>query len=290
MFCPDVGTRYIVIFGNPLKHTLSPLLHNTVFDSKKMNNLYFPLEIQSFEDLSHAIESMGVFNIIGANVTMPYKEKVIELLDGLDESAAQCGAVNTIVTTEKGLVGYNTDGIGFLNSFIEEFNTSPQGKIVLIVGAGGAAKAVTFAFLNAGVPRVIIYNNSKSRAMYLVERVEKFFPGKCEWRPLNNKPVPSEGINEADIIVNATKVGMKGETEGQSLILPEFLRPGQFVCDVIYNPPVTKLLADAKSVCCRTLGGEGMLIHQAAVAFKLWFGFDSDVELMRRVFRNHFGL
>jgi shikimate dehydrogenase len=220
---------------------------------------------------------------------MPYKEKVIELLDGLDKSAEQCGAVNTVVTTEKGLIGYNTDGMGFLNSFIEEFKVSPEGKTLLLIGAGGAAKAVAFAFLNAGVSKIIVYNNSQSRAMSLVERVEKFFPGKCEWRPLNKKPVPPDGIAEADIIVNATKVGMKGEMEDQSLVLPDSFHPGQLVCDVIYNPPETKLLADAKKAGCKTLSGDGMLVYQAAAAFKLWFGIDSDVELMKRTFKNYFG-
>ena len=288
MFYPNADTRYVVIFGNPLKQTLSPLLHNTVFESKKMNNLYYPLEIQSFDDLSKALKTMHVFNVIGANVTMPYKEKVIELLDGLDKSAEQCGAVNTVVTTEKGLIGYNTDGMGFLNSFMEEFNVSPEGKTLLLIGAGGAAKAVVFAFLNAGVSKVIVYNNSQTRAMSLLERVEKFFPGKCEWRPLNNKPVPPEGIAEADIIINATKVGMKGEAEGQSLVLPDSFRPGQFVCDVVYNPPETKLLADAKKAGCKILSGDGMLVYQAAAAFKLWFGKGSDVKLMKGALESYF--
>ncbi|WP_300525027.1 shikimate dehydrogenase [Aminiphilus sp.] len=287
-FCPTPATKYVVLFGNPLAHSLSARLHNAVFRAWEWDCLYYPLESDGAEALGRILSVLPLFHIVGANVTMPYKETVIPFLDRLDTGAAECGAVNTIVVTASGLVGHNTDGTGFLRSFKETFGESPEGKRLLVAGAGGAAKSLVFALLREGVERVVVYNNNEARAKGLVERVEAFHPGKCVWHPLEGKPVPAAAVREVDILLNTTKMGMRGAFEGSSPFDPASLRPGQFVCDAVYNPPETRLLAEAAAAGCRTLGGEGMFLHQAAEAFSLWFGRRPDVDLMRDVFRAHF--
>lgn len=284
-FCPTPNTRYVVLLGKPLAHSLSSRLHNAVFRARGWDCLYYPLETGGTEDLGRILPVLPLFRVMGANVTMPYKETVLPFLDRLDPSAAECGAVNTIVVTASGLTGYNTDGTGFLRSFAETFGESPEGKRLLVAGAGGAAKSLVFALLRAGVERVVVYNNSEARARGLVERVEAFHPGKCVWHPLNDGPIPAEAVREADILLNTTKMGMRGPLEESSPFAPDAFRRDQLVCDAVYNPPVTKLLADAAAAGCRTLGGEGMFLHQAAEAFFLWFGVHTDVDLMRGAFR-----
>lgn len=283
-FIPTVNTKYLGILGFPLSKSLSPKLHNACFRRLGLNYLYLPLEVKDKEALRRVVENMSYYNFVGFNVTVPWKEKVIRFLDELDESAL-CGAVNTIAVVDGKRVGYNTDGKGFMMSFLEAFGEGVAGKKVLILGAGGSARSISVEMLLNGAERLLIVNRSIDKGRKLVKDLEKLLPGKAKFLPLSE--FKSGGGKEFDVIINTTSVGMY-TSDRDSLLSKEDFRPGQIVCDIVYDPPVTKMLEYAERAGAKTLSGRGMLIYQAALAFKIWIGIDPDIQLMFKVFDSHF--
>jgi len=262
-------TKIIGIFGFPIEHTLSPLMHNSAFDALELDIRYVAFRVLP-EDLKDAIMAIRALNLLGANITIPHKEKVIPLLDVVDDEASFIGAVNTVVNVDGRLHGYNTDGRGFISSLSEE-GISYEGKNILIIGAGGAARAISYC-LSEKASSLHLYDIDRSKAEGLVNDLNRIRKGVY----LLNSP---RNMDEHDMIINATPLGWRDEDPLP--VEPEAIRPEMIVCDLVYKN--TRLLREAKERGAKTLNGSGMLLWQGALAFELWTGRRPPVELMRKI-------
>ncbi|AFK23195.1 shikimate dehydrogenase [Pyrococcus sp. ST04] len=260
-------TKVYAVIGKPVRHSLSPVMHNALFKKYGINAVYVAFEVFP-EQLRDAILGVRALGIAGLNVTMPHKEKIIEYLDKVSPDSKAISSVNTVINSNGELIGYTTDGTGARKA-LERF-TNVEGSRVLILGAGGAGKAIAYEL--AKYSDVVVLNRTPEKARAL----EKFGI-KGDALTMENL---SYYIEWADILINATSVGM-GKYE--SLVPKELLREGLVVMDIVYKPIKTKLLKDAEKAGCLTVDGLWMLVYQGAESFKLWTGIHPDVELMRRV-------
>lgn len=273
--------RLVGIMGYPLGHTLSPPMHNAAFQYLGLDYVYVPFAVPP-GNLADAVNGIRALHIAGCNVTIPYKEQVISFLDRLHDSAKMVGAVNTIVNRDGELWGYNTDGAGFLRSLTQELSIDIKGKSVLMLGAGGAARAVGFALAQAGVGRLLIANRSFTKGLSLAQEIAR--AGTVIAEAVELVPEALSGcLRSADILINTLPLGMYPQVDAMPPINEEWLNPPLIVCDLIYNPRQTRLLAKAEQRGCRVLNGEGMLVFQGAEAFRLWTGHEAPVLIMRQV-------
>ncbi len=272
------NTKVIGIIGWPVSHSLSPVMHNAAFEHLGLDYCYVPFAIKP-ECLKEAMEAVPALNIVGLNVTVPHKEKVLKYISEFSEESGMIGAVNTLKLEGNRLIGYNTDGIGFTNS-LKEAGYPVAKHSLLILGSGGAAKAVAFQSAAEGVKEIIIANRTVSKALSLKNQMKEYFPLlKIDVTGLSYDELKVV-TDMVDSVVNTTSVGLdKGDA---SPIPGEFLHKGLFVCDLIYNPSETKLLKYAKEAGCRYVNGLGMLIHQGAASFRIWTGIEPPVEVMRQ--------
>jgi shikimate dehydrogenase len=263
------------VLGYPAKHSLSPAMHNAAFKALKINAEYKIFEIEPFE-LNNFLSSLSEKNILGLNVTVPYKEIVMPVLNNISSEAKLIGAVNTIKVDNAKLKGFNTDGEGFLKSLSEDLGFEPKGKNIAMIGAGGAAKAVAVSVSKARPQSVAIYDIDKAKLSALIARLKENFPNVVYKRA---DSITGLGIEKCNLLINATPIGMK-DTEC-CLVEEKLLQRNLLVCDLIYNPPETKLLVLAKKVGAQVCNGLGMLLYQGALSFKLWTGKEAPVEIMR---------
>jgi len=272
----------LAVLGYPIAHSVSPDLHQAALDTLGIEGRYEAWAV-SPADLPAAVQRLRDEGYTGANVTVPHKEAVVPLVDSLDPSAAVVAAVNTLVRDGGRLVGHNTDGIGFLRSLREEVGWDPMGRTALLLGAGGAARGVAAALLQAGVASVTLANRHRERALWLVEEVRARAPD-ADVRAASLDPEELEVLMaRTDLLVNCTSVGMRHGPAAGDLPLPAgLLVPGLLVADLVYNPQETPLLQAARERGLRVLGGLGMLVYQGAAAFHLWTGREAPVAAMRR--------
>jgi len=256
-------TKIIGVVGNPIEHSLSPPMHNNAYKQMNMDYVYVAFSVDNIEKL---IESAKTLNIIGLNITIPYKTQVIEYLDEIDETAKQINAVNTI-TFKNGIAkGYNTDGTGAVKSILKY--TSLKDKNVLVIGAGGASKAITFTLLNQEIKELNIANRSIENAQKLKDNLIK----QTGYENINChriKDVESI-IEDMDIIINTTPIGMYPNTDVNPPIITDKISQKHTVMDIIYNPMETTLLKQAKENGATVIPGIHMLINQAVTAFELF--------------------
>ena len=266
------------IIGDPIGHTMSPAMHNAAFKSLGLNYVYVPFKVKSME-LRKAIEGIRGLNLRGVNVTIPHKVAVVQLLDKLDPLAERIGAVNTIVNDEGILTGYNTDATGFLQT-LHDRNIEPAEKKVLLLGAGGAARAIGH-ILTREKARVTILNRKQdlSWAEDLAARLSRNYKTEVKALELTAENL-KKAVNNAEILVNATSLGMSPEIDATP-VPAELLRADLTVFDVVYNPLQTRLLREAKAVGAQTIDGLEMLVRQGAVSFEIWTGVKPPVEVMR---------
>lgn len=272
------AAKLFVIFGDPVEHSLSPLMQNAAFQAAGIDGIYVPWRVNA-AGLKAAFESLrGMENFGGANVTLPHKEQAASLVDALTAEAASVGAVNTIVARGGQLLGANTDGQGFLRSLEEKAAFAPRGKPAVILGAGGAARAVSFSLAEAGAAELVIVDRTLERAQSLAECVSQHTGVAAIGLGLHD-PKVTDRVRACALLVNATSVGLGPGDPAP--IDPTLLRPGVLVCDLIYRPRQTALLREATRRGCRVLGGLGMLLYQGALAFELWTGHKPSEEAMR---------
>ncbi len=273
------------IFGYPIVHSLSPVLHNAAFAKLGLDFVYlpFPVKPQGLEDAVKAIKSL---NMVGVNVTIPHKGKVLDYLNEVDHQARMMRAVNTILHQNGRLIGYNTDGEGFLESLRREGEFDPQGKCAFLIGAGGAAGAISFALVKAGVKSIILTNRTLEKAKILLERLKEQANNECKFSLMNFSQRNSPGtMDKVDLFINATSVGM---CVGDPLLInPALFPPDIFVYDVVYHRK-TELLKEAEGRNLASLGGMGMLIYQGALSFKIWTGQKAPINEMRNVLIKEF--
>ena len=264
----DGYTRLAAVVANPIKHSISPFIHNSAFQATETNGVYLAWEVKAI-DLSETVANIRRYRMFGINLSMPYKEQVIPYLDQLSEEARLIGAVNTVVNQEGTLIGYNTDGKGFFKS-LPSFKIS--GKKMVLLGAGGAAKAILTQAILDGVSQLSVFVRSISmeKTKPYLETLQSETGFRVDLYALEEHSVLQEKIADSDLLVNATSVGMDGKSSPvpENLLLPENL----LVADIIYQPFETPFLQWAKSQGNVAVNGLSMLLCQAAEAFKLWTG------------------
>ena len=264
----DGYTRLAAVVANPIKHSISPFIHNAAFEATNTNGVYLAWEAEG-TDLAETVANIRRFQMFGINLSMPYKEQVIPYLDQLSEEARLIGAVNTVVNREGILIGYNTDGKGFFKS-LPSFKIS--GKRMVLLGAGGAAKAILAQAILDGVSQVSVFVRSASieKTRPYLEKLQNETGFKVDLFTLEDVQELQDNITQADLLVNATSVGMDGVSLpiSASVLLPEKL----LVADVIYQPFETPFLKWARNQGNQAINGLGMLLYQAAEAFQLWTG------------------
>lgn len=260
----DSKTSLLGLIGNPVKHSLGPVVHNPAFAAVRYNGIYLAFKVI---DLDSAIEGIKALNFKGVSVTIPHKVNVIRHLDGIDDAAAKIGAVNTIVNRKGKLIGYNTDCQGAMEAL--RTKTAIEGKSVAIIGAGGAARAIGFGLVSSG-GRVTIFNRSRANGERLAEALKAEFLPLSDWLP-----------KHYEILINTTPVGMYPDT--RSTPLPKKnLSKEMVVMDMVYNPLITRLLKEAEAQGCRTISGISMFVFQAALQFELWTGVKAPLDIMQR--------
>ncbi|BCJ88557.1 shikimate dehydrogenase [Effusibacillus dendaii] len=265
----------IGLFGHPIHHSRSPLMQNAAFRAKGLPYTYVAFDVFP-EQLKTAAESIRILGMRGVNVTIPHKVDIMACLDELSPAAKLIGAVNTVVNEKGTLIGHNTDGSGYVRSLLEETRLSLPDANVLVLGAGGAARAVAAAMALQGAKRIQIVNRTPEKGRELAERLGTFCPAEA----VSYQDLP-ELVSEADLLVNTTSVGMH-PNEQEIPLPPDLLHEKLVVSDLIYNPRQTRLLWEAAKRGAKTHGGLGMFIYQGAEAFTLWTGEDAPVELMRK--------
>ena len=263
------------IFGHPVEHTFSPGMHNAAFAKIKRDACYVPFAVAPV-DLERAVRAIVPLGIRGLNITIPHKETIIPFLDDLTDDARMIGAVNTIEVIRGKLIGHNTDGRGFLRSLREETGFRPKGRTILLIGSGGAARAVGINLALSGAQTILLCDLDIVKARKLgrdiqnktATRVKIFSPEGLE----KNAP-------DAGCIINATPLGLK---PGDPLPIPRHLiRKDQLIGDLVYNPLRTPLLRAARSAGADTLSGIGMLLYQGVIAFEIWTGGKAPVKVMK---------
>lgn len=257
--------KFIGIIGDPIEHSLSPAMQNAAFRRANLPFVYLPFRVRPGE-LKSFLEKAR-WKMVGLNVTIPHKETIVRHLDRISPEARAIGAVNTVVIRGGRLLGYNTDGKGYLQSLKNETGFNPKGKRILIIGAGGAARALIYSLRQAGAQEIHLANRTKKRVLQI--------PTIPLQKTAFKKILPS-----IDLLINATSVGLNG-TRFRGLPLSS-LPKGAVVSDLVYRPRMTPLLKEAKKRGFRIHTGIGMLLHQGAMSFRLWTGKNPDLEAMRK--------
>ena len=271
-------TQYIELIGFPLRHSISPVFQQAAFDHLQLDVKYVPREVPP-EGLANAIQKLRRPENLGANITIPYKEKALPFMDRLEGQANRIEAVNTVVNKNGALVGHNTDGPAFLRSLREKERFEPAGKDVVLLGAGGAARAIAFSLLDAGIRTLTIFNRSLEKAERLARDLERVLVSGQQVQALAWEKRLS-GLPECQLIVNATPLGTLGESDSP---LPARLMAGAVLaCDLVYNPPRTPFMKEALRAGVRALGGLPMLVYQGAASFELWTGRSAPLDVMFR--------
>jgi len=277
-------TQIIGLIGHPLKHTISPSFQQAAIDYYKLDMRYEAWDVEA-EELLSAVDRLRKPQNLGANVTVPYKEKVIGLIDEIDEFARVIGAVNTVVNKDGRLKGFNTDSLGFLRALREDVGFEPTQKKVLILGAGGAARAVGFSLVQEKVSALVLTDLYLEKATSLAGALVKFAANKKT--KINIEAVQSSGANlvrsaiQSQLIVNCTTAGMKFSADDSlSPLTSDLIPKDALVYDLVYNPSQTPLLKIAKAAGAKTIGGLPMLVYQGAASFKLWTGREAPLDIM----------
>jgi len=276
--------KIIGLIGYPLTHSISPYFQQAALDYYQLDARYEIWEI-SPEKLELTVARLREPQNLGANVTVPYKEAVLPLLDGVDDLASLVGAVNTIVKRDDRLLGFNTDAAGFLQGLRREGHFEPEGKRVVVLGAGGAARAVCFALAHEKVSSLAVINRTPVRAEALVDSLGSYITEAGLRTEVSTLPWQSLTLRGAfahcQLIVNCTTLGMKHSSqEGKSPLSIEAIPKGVLVYDLVYNPYPTPLLQLAQKVGANVLGGLAMLVYQGAASFELWMGKKAPVDIM----------
>jgi shikimate dehydrogenase len=275
-----IKKEIFALIGDPVSHSVSSCMHNAAFSKLGLKAEYVTFRVKP-KDLKKAIDGIRALGIKGLNVTIPHKEKCLKFLDRIESEAQKIGAVNTILNRNGKLIGFNTDGDGFVDSLKNEAGVNPKGKNVFIAGAGGAARAVGFTLAKNEASIIVLIDIKNDKAGNLRNSLRKHYPN-CDIKAIahKDKKEVKEAIAASDIFVNATGLGLK--PSDPLVINPYFLHRGLLVCDLIYNPRMPNLLKAAKKRKIKTLNGEGMLFYQGIRAFKIWTGTPAPEDTMRK--------
>lgn len=274
----NAATKLIGLLGYPLNYTLSPRMQNAAFARLKLDYFFFPIEVKE-NKLAGVLTGIRNMNFAGFNVTKPHKVRILEHLDELDPLAEKIGSVNTVVIDDGRLIGYNTDGIGFIRALLEKSPPQLGSSDFFIMGAGGASRALCHVLAGQGVRRLYIVDKHNEASMSLTGALNESSAGIAIYVAYEDAVSFARCLSQCAVLVNATGIGMEPHL-GDSPMDARFLRKDLFVCDIVYNPPKTKLLCDAQALGCATMNGVRMAVHQGARAFALWTGAPEPVDIM----------
>jgi len=271
-------TQVCGVIGDPIEHTLSPIMHNAAFNHLGLDLVFLAFRVKAAE-LENAMRGMRGLGIHGLNVTMPHKNAVAKYMDEVDLTVKVLGSVNTILNESGRLLGFNTDGVGALKALLEN-GIDPDGKKLLLLGAGGAAKAIAYA-LAKEVGELCVLNRASEKAKELAESLSRTFSNRKIVGDALSSSAIQRNLQDSDILINATSVGMHPNI-GQSLVAPQWLKPDLCVMDIVYDPVETKLMNDAKAAGAHVVSGVEMLLYQGAASFEIWTGVSAPIEVMRK--------
>ncbi len=261
--------RWAALLGNPIGHTLSPLIHNEAFHQVGMEGVYIPIQVEDgyLEEVLTGLCFME--NLLGFNITIPFKEMAVRFMDMSSEEVKLIGAINTVKRGEKKLIGFNTDWSGFLRALDEEWGEDLEGRRAMVMGGGGAARAVIYALNTRDVGEITVALRSWIKGERLKEEMS--------WAPISlvlfHKAEIEDALGDVDLLINATPLGLHNEPMPFSL---ERMKRNAFVMDLVYNPPVTPLIMEARSMGISSCNGLTMLLYQALEAFEIWTGHKVD--------------
>ena len=283
---PNYKAELVGVLGHPVAENPTIVMQEAAFKELGLHWRYLTIEVYP-EDLADAVKGVRAFNMQGINLTIPHKVEILKYLDEIAEDAQLMGAVNTVRREGNKLIGENTDGKGFLRSLRDDAKVDPAGKRVVVLGAGGAARAITVELALAGVAQLTVVNRSAERGQTLVDLLNQKTPATANfalWDSTYALPIGT------DVLVNATSIGLFPNVTAEPDIDYSTITPGMTVCDVIPNPPQTPFLSKAGAQGAVTLDGLGMLVYQGVIGFKMWTGVDAPVEVMHRALSEVFGL
>ena len=276
----NAKTKVCALFGHPVGHSLSPELHNAAFEALGLPFVYVAHDVQP-GNVAKALEGIRVMGYRGLSVTIPHKVEALAAVDDVEETARGIGCINTVVNDDGCLRGYNSDGLGALGA-LRDAGADPQGRRVVVLGSGGAARAITVTLAREAPPeRLTILGVELQELGRLVADARERGRAPVDGIPLTDASLRQE-LAAADLLLHCSSVGMHPNVE-QSLVPPELLRAGLVVFDAVYNPRQTKLLREARAAGCRTVSGLEMFLGQAYVQFELWTGQPAPRDIMRRV-------
>jgi shikimate dehydrogenase len=275
----DATTQFCGVIGNPVEHSLSPAIHNAAFQKLGLNFVYLAWKVESIGDAVKGLRALGNFR--GASVTIPHKVAVLPFLDQVEPTASHIGAINTIVSQNGQLLGINTDATGALRA-LKEGNAPLSGPPLVILGSGGAARAIAFALAaEAGIRRLYLLGIDDQERRALASNLMQKTAVQVTETFLDEQALKT-ALAEATVLIHCTPIGMSPRT-GTTCVPTHLLRPGLTVMDIVYNPRETQLLADAKAAGCRTISGLEMFLYQAAAQFERWTGRSAPTDVMRAV-------
>ena len=273
-------TQNLGVIGWPIAHSLSPVLQNAAIDKSNIDYNYTALPVQP-EDLPVAVAGLKALHYRGWNVTIPHKSAIMPLLDEIDEAAKIIGAVNTVVNDKGKLTGYNTDCLGFMGALVSR-KIDMSNKLAVLLGAGGAARAVIWGLIKAGAGEVVLGVRNPAKAQPLADEFSAY--GKvtvCHWEDA----AFAEKLQAADLLVNTTPLGMTPKVEECPPVDWSKVKADAFVYDIIYTPAETRFLREAREHGHKTVNGEEMLAGQGAAALKMWTGIEPDLSCMQEALR-----
>lgn len=276
----DGATQVVGVFGSPITHTASPAMHNAALAALKLNWCYLAFHVEP-QNLRSALAGIRDLNYRGVNLTVPHKILALDIVDEVDAEARKLGAVNTVVVTDGKLVGFNTDGYGFSKGIKEDFDMTLKGKRVLVLGAGGAGRAIAIQSALDGAAKVIVANRTPAKIAPIAAEIAGT---QTQFQAIElDADSLCRVVADVDLIVNATSVGLQA---ADSLGLPAALfSPNLAVYDTIYRPAETQLLRQATDAGAKVSNGLSMLLHQGARAFEIWTGRKAPLAVMRRALR-----
>jgi shikimate dehydrogenase len=277
------GTQFCAVIGNPVAHSLSPAIHNAAFEHLDLDFIYIACPV---EDVKGALAGMRALkNFRGMSVTIPHKIEVMNYMDEISTADLNIGSINTVLHEENRLIGLGTDGTGALKALIDS-DVTIDGKNILLLGAGGAARAISFTLaLKAKPEEITILDIEEVQLQKLNSDLETGTNAVIRSGLINENSLAAE-MDKADLIINCTPVGMHPNVDA-SILSPELFRPEQVIFDIVYTPLETKLLADARSRGLKVIPGIEMFINQAALQFEHFTGVDAPIEVMRRIVMEH---
>ena len=275
----DSKTKLLGLIGHPVEHSLSPIMHNEALRDKNLNYVYLAFDVLP-ENLKYVVDGVKSLGTVGGfNITIPHKVEIMKYLDEIDKEAELIGAVNTVKIEKDRAIGYNTDGLGARMSLEEEIG-KVEDKNILIIGAGGAARAVAFELAKNN--HLTIINRTVEKAELLAKEISEKLNKHIYYNNLNID------IGDFDIIIHTTPIGMYPNVNVQPIIDTNKIEENMVVMDLIYNPEETVLLREAKKQGAKTINGLGMLVYQGAISFEIWTGVKPNIDVMKKAICNSF--